>query len=230
MTEALEVFPQHAATEQRGRLSIADILERAPNADQALVLVKLAHPNATSEEVAAAVKERVRSLRQTGETLRAEADAMERVESVVARDGQRTDGTPLGESLKRLVAQGDKEAAAIMEHLNHPVRLAEAIWLDRAVALDPYWERTGEGRYRRKKGALHDTPEKLITAYLDRRQEAAFDDLPADLRKEVRELLARATIEQMVTEHLDELVSKGELERHTDERGQEFYQRVQGSK
>ena len=46
----------------------------------------------------------------------------------------------------------------------------------------------------------------------------------------MREALARATLKEMVTEHLDELVAKGEFERLTDERGEPLYQRVQGSK
>ncbi len=36
---------------------------------------------------------------------------------------------------------------------------------DEAVEVDPFWSKTEDGRYRCKKGALHDTPEKLVAAY-----------------------------------------------------------------
>ena len=203
MTKATSIvaFLQERASERQGKPSISDILGVANSPREALALISIAHPNATEEEVRAAVEERVEILRREGKAAEAEARAMRYVDSLVARDRQHTEETTLGETLQRLANQGDRGAEAILLHLNNPVRRAEEVWLDQAVALDPYWNKIGAGRYHCKQGALHDTPEKLLAAYLEKRGEAAFDDLPSGLKRAVLEILEQANIGQMVAGH-----------------------------
>ena len=97
---------------------------------------------------------------------RGEADAIERVEAVVARNADQDDKTPLGESLERLAGRGDHDEAALLAEINSPEqREFWRIFFDEAVELDPFWSKTADGRYRCKRGAVHDTPEKLVAAY-----------------------------------------------------------------
>ncbi len=128
---------------------------------------------------------------------------MLRVEEIVSRDSERTANTPLGESLDRLAAQGDEEAAAVLSHIRSPWQRAREFWLDRAVERDPYWTKTDRG-YKVRPGARYSDPEELIDAYVIQRGEhEALKELPDELLKAVSEDLARAEIERMVTEHLE---------------------------
>ncbi len=205
MTDNLETFPQAAATSKpgKGKPSIAQLLDQAETREQALALVKTAYPEATQEEISAAIDEHCTKLRAEGDRLTGEAEVMQRVKEIVSRDSERTATTPLGESLERLAAQGDEEAAAVLSHIRSPWQRAREFWLDRAVERDPYWTKTDRG-YKVRPGARYSDPEELIDAYVIQRGEhEALKELPDELLKAVSEDLARAEIERMVTEHLE---------------------------
>ena len=205
MTDNLETFPQAAATSKpgKGKPSITALLDQAETREQALALVKTAYPEATQEEISAAIDEHCTKLRAEGDRLTGEAEVMQRVKEIVSRDSERTATTPLGESLERLAAQGDEEAAAVLSHIRSPWQRAREFWLDRAVERDPYWTKTDRG-YKVRPGARYSDPEELIDAYVIQRGEhEALKELPDELLKAVSEDLARAEIERMVTEHLE---------------------------
>ena len=61
--------------------------------------------------------------------------------------------------------------------------------MEKAVDSDPYWERTGEGRWTALDGAIHETPEALIRAYVMSRGVKIADDLPDDLKPYVDDYL-----------------------------------------
>ena len=128
-------------------------------------LLGAAFPKATTAEVRQAIADHIHSLNEEAAELLGEADAMERVETVVARDADQDDKTPLGESLKRLAGRGDRDAAALLAEIDSPERREFERLFEEAVEVDPYWQKTGDGRYRCKKGAVHSTPEKLVAAY-----------------------------------------------------------------
>jgi hypothetical protein len=215
MTDNLETFPQAAATSKpgKGKPSIAQLLDQAETREQALALVRTAYPDATQDEIAAAIEEHCAGLRAEGDRLTGEAEAMLRVEEIVSRDSERTANTPLGESLERLAAQGDEEAAAVLSRISSPWQRAREFWLDRAVERDPYWTKTDRG-YKVRPGARYSDPEELIDAYvIQRGEKEALLELPDDLMREVSHALASAEIARNVREHLAE----GKLERTTDE-------------
>ncbi len=107
----------------------------------------------------------VKTFPQDEATAQGRPVSMERVEAVVARDADRDNETELGESLDRLAGQGDRDAAVLLAEIDSPERREFWRLFDAAVEVDPFWSKTEDGRYRCKKGALHDTPEKLVAAY-----------------------------------------------------------------
>ena len=83
MTDNLETFPQAAATSKpgKGKPSITALLDQAETREQALALVKTAYPEATQEEISAAIDEHCTKLRAEGDRLTGEAEVMQRVTS-----------------------------------------------------------------------------------------------------------------------------------------------------
>ncbi len=63
-----------------------------------------------------------------------------------------------GESLERLAGRGDRDAAALLVEIDSPEQREFWRLFDEAVELDPFWSKMADGRYRCKKGAVHDTP------------------------------------------------------------------------
>ncbi len=164
MTETLE-FPQEAATAPKGKPTIGQLLDQAETPEQGLALVATAYRGLSCEEFEAAIDEHCAGLRAEGDRLTGESEAMQKVEEIVARDSERTADTPLGESLERLAAQGDEEAAAVLSQIRSPWQRAREFWLDRAVERDPYWSKTARG-YKVRPGARYSDPEELIDAYV----------------------------------------------------------------
>jgi len=142
-----------------------EVIEAARTPEEMLSLLAAAFPKATMGEVQQAIQSRAHSLREEAEKARREADALERVETVAARDTDRDDETELGQSLERLAGQGDRDAAALLAEIDSPDQKEFWRLFDEAVEIDPFWSKTGDGRYHCKKGAVHDAPEKLVAAY-----------------------------------------------------------------
>ena len=173
------IFPQDRTTGSKPnrKVTMIEVIEGARSPEEMLSLLAAAFPKATMGEVKQAIQSRAHSLREEAEKARREADAMERVEVVVAQDVDRDDKTPLGESLKRLACRGDRDAAALLAELNTPERREFERLFEEAVEADPYWQKRDDGRYICKKGALHDTPEKLVEAYKRNRRKDGFREL-----------------------------------------------------
>ncbi len=165
MNTNIKVFPQDQTTPRRRPASMAEVIEAARSPEEMWSLLGAAFPKATMAEVRQAIEDHIHSLRAESAKLRGEADAMERVEAVVAQDEDQDAETPLGESLERLAGRGDRDAAALLTEIDSPERREFSRLFDEAVEVDPFWSKTGDGRYRCKKGAVHDTPEKLVEAY-----------------------------------------------------------------
>ena len=116
-----------------------------------------------------------------------EIEALDRVTRIFERDTERTSETTVGESCRRLAAKGDEEAASLLAHFNRPEQRAQDFWLERAVELDPDWEKSGRG-YKVRPGARYTEPEQLIHAYLDKRgEDAAWAELPEELQAALME-------------------------------------------
>ena len=165
MNAKIETFPQDQTTTRRRPASMAEIIEAARTPEEMWGLLMVAFPKATVAEVRQAIADHIHSLNEEAAELLGEADAMERVEAVVAQDADRDIETTLGESLERLAGQGDRDAAALLAEIDSPERREFSRLFDEAVEVDPFWSKTEDGRYRCKKGALHDTPAKLVAAY-----------------------------------------------------------------
>jgi len=69
------------------------------------------------------------------------------------------------EALEILSAGGNEEATAQLSALNSPEQVSFDRDMKAAVEQDPYWHSAEEGSYTVRKGAIHKTPEELVTAY-----------------------------------------------------------------
>ncbi len=165
MSADVKTFPQDEATRQRGELTMIEVIEGARTPEEMMPLLAAAFPRSTMGEVRQVIADQIQSLNEEAAKARRGTGAMERVEAVAARDADQDDKTPLGESLKRLAGRGDRDAAVLLAELNSPERREFERLFEEAVEVDPFWTRTDDGRYRCKKGAVHDTPEKLVAAY-----------------------------------------------------------------
>ncbi|MCH8998777.1 MAG: hypothetical protein IID48_11055 [Proteobacteria bacterium] len=168
MTAEVKTFPQNEAIRRRGKLTMIEVIEGARTPEEMMSLLAAAFPKATMGEVRQVIADQIHSLTEEVAKNRGELGALERVKTVVARDADRDDKTTLGQSLERLARQGDRDAAAILAEINGPDQKEFWRLFDAAVEVDPFWHKTDDGRYRCKKGALHDTPEKLVAAYRTR--------------------------------------------------------------
>ena len=165
MTAEVKTFPQGEVTRRRGEPTMIEVIEAARGPEEMMSLLAAAFPKATMGEVRQIVADQIHSLAGATMKARREIGALERVEAVVAQDTARGDETKLGESLERLAARGDRDAAALLAEIDSPEQREFWRLFDEAVENDPYWSKKDDGRYISKKGALHDTPEKLVAAY-----------------------------------------------------------------
>ena len=165
MSADVETFPQDEATRRRGKLTMIEVIEGARTPEEMLSLLVAAFPKATMGEVQQAIKSQIQKCTEEAAKNQGELDAMKRIEAVVARDAGRDDKTELGESLERLADAGDRDAAAILAEIDSPDQKEFWRLFDEAVEVDAFWTKTDDGRYHCKKGAVHDTPEKLVAAY-----------------------------------------------------------------
>ena len=177
MSADVETFPQNEVTPQRGKLTMIDVIEAARTPEEMLSLLVAAFPKATMGEVKQVIADQIQRLTEEAAKNQGEADAMESVEAVVARDADQDDETELGESLDRLANAGDCDAAALLAEIDSPERREFWRLFEEAVEADPYWSKRDDGRYACKKGALHDTPEKLVAAYTRNRRKDGFREL-----------------------------------------------------
>ena len=107
----------------------------------------------------------VERLRSDAEAFAEEADVLEHTEQVAKRAGD-PEGTPIGESLRKLAIAGDEDAKAILQQMSTPERQIFTETMFRAAAADPEWTVRDDNALTMKRGARHDTPEKLVAAYL----------------------------------------------------------------
>ena len=165
MSSDIQAFPQDEATWRHGEVTMLDVIEGARTPEEMMLLLAAAFPKATMGEVRQAIMSQIQKCTDEAAKNQGELDAMKRVEAVVARDTERDDETELGESLERLADAGDRDAAAILAEIDSPDQKEFWRLFDEAVEVNSFWTKTDDGRYRCKKGAVHDTPEKLVTAY-----------------------------------------------------------------
>ncbi len=91
-------------------------------------------------------------------------------------------GMTFGHALKVVADQGDPQAKALLEHLRSPAMRLEEVLFDKAVGLDPYWEREGD-HYRCREGAAYETPEELIRVFVQSHRDEILSELPDDLKE-----------------------------------------------
>ena len=173
------IFPQDRTTGSKPnrKVTMIEVIEAARTPEEMLSLLAAAFPTATMGEARQVITDQIQSLTEEVAKAGREADALERVEAVVARDADQDDQTTLGESLERLAARGHRDAAALLAELNSPERREFERLFEEAVEIDPYWSKRDDGRYACKKGAIHDTPEKLVEAFKRNRRKDGFRQL-----------------------------------------------------
>lgn len=172
-------FPQDRVTgsARKGKLTMVGVIEGARTPEEMMSLLAAAFPKATMGEVRQVIADQIQSLTEEAAKNQGELDAMKRVEAVVARDAGRDDKTELGESLERLANAGDRDAAVLLAEIDSPDQKEFWRLFEEAVKADPYWSKKADGRFACKRGALHDTPEKLVAAFKRNRRKDGFRQL-----------------------------------------------------
>ncbi len=161
----IQTFPQDEVTNRRGQPTMAQVIDGARSPEEMMSLLAAAFPKATMGEVQQAIMAQIQKITEEVSKNQGDLAAMEHVKAVVARDVEGGDKTKLGESLERLAIQGDRDAAAILAEIDNPDQKEFWRLFDEAVEIDPFWSKTEGGGHQCKKGAVHDTPEKLVAAY-----------------------------------------------------------------
>jgi hypothetical protein len=172
MTNHIAPFPQHRAGKRKGKPTIADIVNDGIKTGQSpmaiLATIGTLYPKKTMGEINAAFKAEIeRQAADIGRQKR-ELNYMEALMAAVkpiAREPGNGDLNIL--QLARIAAsRGSEVAKAHVAHLDSPEAHAWERDFEAAVALDPYWEMSADGRgATRKPGARHKTAEDLVAAY-----------------------------------------------------------------
>ena len=182
----IETFPQQRATAPKPKLTLIEVIRSARTPEEMLPLAAAAFPNATMGELATAIKAELTKLEQEQTQAEGEQAVFEDMMALVRPVLEAGEADDIGGALRILAERGDAKAVAYLEQIARPEQVEFFRLLDLAVAEDPYWERDPDGQgYKCKPDALHQTPEKLVSAYkqshgLDmwwcRRQQAIQDE------------------------------------------------------
>ena len=162
----VEMFPQQRATAAKPKLTLIEVIRGARTPEEMLPLAAAAFPDATMGELAATIERELKKLKDERARVEREAAGLEDIEALVHPVMESGEASKIGDALKILADRGDKRAAAYLMQLTSPE--LQEFWrlMDLAVASDPYWRKLPDGRgYQCQKGAVHDTPEKLVSAY-----------------------------------------------------------------
>ena len=170
MTGSIDVFPQHQAGKRKGKPTIADIVNDGIRTGQTPMAIfhtiGALYPKTTMGEMKAAFEAEIE--RVTTRIERNQRDPMVALEPILTPIWNE----PGNEDLEfiqvaRIAAErGSELAARAVAHLESAE--AKAWWRDfkAAVALDPYWEMSADGRGAiRHAGARYKTAEDLVAAY-----------------------------------------------------------------
>ncbi len=149
-------FPQHRT--RPPALTPAEIIRDGGTLERIMARLAVVSPHMKAAEVAALIKADMARLEREV----ADLDALEGLVAPVLEGG---DKKTVGEALEVLAGRGNEMALALIEHENRPESREFLRFMDLAVEADPYWQRVGDGWYRRLKGAVHETPEALVEGY-----------------------------------------------------------------
>jgi hypothetical protein len=170
MTKNIDVFPQHQAGKRKGKPTIVEIVNDGIKTGQTPMAIfhtiGALYPKTTMGEMKAAFEAEIK--RVTTRIERNQTDPLVALGPILTPIWNE----PGNEDLEfiqvaRIAAErGSELAARAVAHLESDE--AKAWWRDfkAAVALDPYWEMSADGRSAtRKDGARYKTAEDLVAAY-----------------------------------------------------------------
>lgn len=163
MTDNIFTFPQKLV--RPGKPSILEILLSMEDPGQAMALVTMCHPSAPIQELIDAVSTAADMMEGR---LKDNEQDIAVVESMMKLAGPIMQDNPdmqYREALEILSVQGNEEATAQLSALESPEQVKFDRDMKAAVERDPYWHSTEEGSYTVRKGAVHKTPDALVTAY-----------------------------------------------------------------
>jgi|SoiMethySBSTD1v2_1073268.scaffolds.fasta_scaffold1999011_1 hypothetical protein len=172
MPDNIDPFPQHHASKRRGKPTIADIVNDGIKTGQTpeaiFATIGTLYPKATMGEIKAAFTAEIeRQAADIGQQER-ELDSMVALQAIIKPIGKEPGNKGLTIlQLTRIAAdRGDQQAKAYLAHFESDEAKAWERDFEAAVALDPYWEMSADGRSAtRLPGARHKTAEDLVAAY-----------------------------------------------------------------
>jgi hypothetical protein len=172
MTHHIDTFPQHRAGKRKGKPTIAEIVNdclktgQRPRAIRAII--RKLYPKAQWDDVKAAVtaeiERRAADIGRQERELNSMKALFSVVEPIMREPGNK--GLTTIQALKIGADRGDARAKAYLAQFESEEAKAWNRDFEAAVALDPYWEMSEDGRSAtRKAGARYQTAEELVAAY-----------------------------------------------------------------
>jgi hypothetical protein len=170
MADTIEPFPQHRAGKRRPTIAdiVNDCLKTGQRPRAIRAIIRKLYPKAQWDDVKAAIDDELeRRAADIGRQNR-ELDTMKAlfsvVEPIMREPGNK--GLTTIQALKIGADRGDERAKAYLAHFESEEAKAWERDFEAAVALDPYWEMSADGRSATiKPGARHKTAEDLVAAY-----------------------------------------------------------------
>jgi hypothetical protein len=172
MPDNVDAFPQHRAGKRRGKPTIADIMNDGVKTGQTPMAIfhtiGTLYPKMKMKDIQAAFVAEVDRQKTEYAKNQQELNYMEALMAAVKPIAREPGNGGLNIlQLARIAAsRGSEVAKAHVAHFDNPEALAWARDFEAAVALDPYWEMSEDGRSATiKPGARYKTAEDLVAAY-----------------------------------------------------------------
>jgi hypothetical protein len=166
MTDIIDAFPQHRAGKRKPTVTEIVIDAMSTKMPPIAMLQKIAstYPNVTQGEITAAIVAAEAEAAKRQRELGSMKALMTVVKPIMREPGHK--GLTTGQALKIAADRGDARAKPYLAHFDSDEANAWERDFEAAVALDPYWEMSEDGRSAtRKPGARHKTAEDLVSAY-----------------------------------------------------------------
>src|SRR4051794_7730230 len=170
MPDNIDAFPQHRAGKRKPTIAdiVNDCLKTGQRPRAIRAIIRKLYPKAQWDDVKVAIDDELeRRAADIGRQKR-ELDSMKALYSVIAPIWKvpGNEGMQLIDVLRIAADRGDARAKAYLAQFESDEAKAWERDFEAAVALDPYWEMSADGRGATiKPGARHKTAEDLVATY-----------------------------------------------------------------
>ena len=165
----VETFPQDRVTAARPQ-GLMELIAQGKTPEQMLTLAAAKFPNLLLSDLVAAIRDHCVSLVEQQAQNEREAAFLHEVTELTRPVFHAGEAETLDEALQILADRGNARAADLLQKLDSPEHQEFLRLFEEAVDHDPFWIKEGT-KYRVLPGAVHQTPEALVSAYLRNRSD-----------------------------------------------------------